>query len=361
MQPDDTSPTPKKSEQDEPLGATEMFLQAFGSASKPADSHTDPLKPQGGETQPAGPGQTIAGGLRDGASSPRTTIPDPSVQTRPAPGEFTQLVQRLNTRPSFVPPAGPAGPPTQPHENNIARKSESGSQAPSESAPGDFTRIFLGSSSPSVGKTGSEQPPQAAAPSPAPAKGFSSPGGSDSVSGEGSFTELFKAGSPRPETPPAHVRPDPTLSPSAPIRAAKDPFTKEQFRPKPAETGSVGSPPMPSPTELLASLGSTKTSPPANKQPEVPPYRPAPPVSPPIDNRPANPFDSEAAGVTRFIQRLSIETPAPIAPPPTVAAGPPVSSDPGEFTRIISSSSLRQAEAQEAPVPARPAAPLRSS
>ncbi len=123
------------------------------------------------------PDPLSATGMFSRAGSPPSSQPqvEPvSQEGKGSPGEFTQLFQSLN-------PAGPLpGAPSEP------------SRETSKLATGEFTRIFVGSAAKSP-----PAPEKAAVPAPASnpprMRGFSSPGNSDSASGDGSFTQLFRA------------------------------------------------------------------------------------------------------------------------------------------------------------------------
>jgi len=89
-------------------------------------------------------------------------------------------------------------------------------------------------------------------------------------------------------------------------------------------------------TELFQALGSENTAP--TKDP-ISGMSPTPPT--------ANPTPSTAGGFTQLLRTLSTESaPSQAAPSsmPTSPAPPPQSTGPGEFTRIISGSMLREAQ-----------------
>jgi hypothetical protein len=185
-------------------------------------------------------------------------------------------------------------------------------------------------------------------------KGFSAPGVSDSASAEGNITKLFQS---RPSPPPASA-PN-AQSFSTPMPASNTP--SEEFKwPSDLEfnTGET----MPgdsssSVTGLFASLASTP-----QRQPDFI----APPHEPVTSFSSASPAESSAAdpgGVTRLIQRLSPGVPATpiesLQPPAGAAAvSPPMgSSEPGEFTRIISGSAIKASMSAATPQTPAPAAP----
>ncbi len=325
-----------------------MFLRAFGENSKAETAPSDPLFGSPPAKQPQ-------------ASTERPTLPS-------GPGEFTQIFQNLDAKAA---PA-PAGLPSR-HETATFRAS---SPAPVEPAPpaapqassspsssaGEFTKIFVGGASqPSTpaSRTSEEfakpapQPrvseefgkPAAAPPSSA-ARGFSSPGVSGSASGEGSFTQIFSTAPAKPSHPAAE--PPAAPSPRNP-EWNNDPFFRTSQNPPPPENS-------PSVTSLLSSLG-TPGGPAPGRPTEPVPYRPEPsPRSAPMFSQEAP--EAGSGGVTRLIQRLAQSPVEPQAPPPAAPVAPPVSSEPSEFTRIISRMSAPPAH-EPPPVPT-PAAPPRT-
>jgi hypothetical protein len=151
--------------QSDPMSATGMFLNAFG---------TQPEPPVEQESQPQG-----------------TANPAP-------PGEFTQMFRKLE------PPPSPPLPQTR-------------STSIPEQEPGDFTRMFVAATtSPGVRPAPVTPAPAPFAPPPTPKlRGFSAPGVSDSASAEGSFTQLFRTPPSPPQAPP--VQPfTPLPSPAPP-------------------------------------------------------------------------------------------------------------------------------------------------
>ena len=315
---------PDSSEQPDSLSATGMFLRAFNAEPKSDSAAADPWS-----SAPAAP--------------PASAPAQRPASTPPAGGEFTQLFQKVDLRQSQA--------PAVPHNPNFSSPPPS-EQLPDKGGAGDFTRVFVGGAAPapsgppprSADETVGFTPPVAINPS--KAKGFSSPGVSGSASGEGSFTQIFKTSPSAPTSSPA----SPLQPPAPPVpRPAwnNDPIFRSPESKPPADPGS------PSVTTLLASLGSSGNSAsPSRSQGNVP-YRPEPaPYAPP--QRSHEPSEAEQGGVTRLIQRLAqtAPEPSPGAPP---AAPPPVSSGPGEVTRMISR--MGSASASEAPAPAPPPAP----
>jgi hypothetical protein len=340
--------------QDEPLSATAMFLRSFDSAPAPSKESA-----QASEVKPA-VAPPVFGAEASGPAS-----------SSAGPGEFTQMFQAIEARPSAsAPSAAFQTPPPAPKPEF---------QASSAPAPGEFTRIFVASSAAPkepVAKTSAEIPAfQPAATGPSKLKGFSTPGISDSASAEGSFTQFFKttpsASPPAPATPPPPVQAY-TLPPAPaapPVRDwPREPeygAASKPFDPGPTSGSGLGSAPAAgSATGMLSSsFGSPAASSPAPWSQEPPPYRaePLPSYTPAPPPPPAESSGSESGGVTRLIQRLSQvqreAPPEPVIPStPIPAPPPPASSGPGEFTRMISGSAVKAALSGAAPPPAAPPA-----
>src|SRR5579863_9826747 len=274
-------------EEADPLSATAMFLKAFESDSQSAKKAADPFAPA--PPSPAGnvPNRPAPPGPAGGQGAAR-------------PGEFTEMFNSLGTR-----PAPPATPPREAPPQASTQVVRGSQQPPPDPGAGDFTRIFVSSVTPSFTPPSrpSEETPRPAPPSagPSKAKGFSSPGASDSA--EGGFTQFFsnppRASAPVPPSPPpAAPAPQPAES-----SWRNDPF----FRPpeKPAEG------PSPSVTSILSSLAGPGAGSSAPRTPEPAPYRPEPMPS----YAPPKPAE-EPGGVTRLIQRLSHEPMEPMEPQP---------------------------------------------
>ena len=379
---DDFKNGPKPGEEADPLSATAMFLRSFDAGSTPAQEapHPSPAPSPDPWKSTAAP-----------ASGPAVTRAEwPAEQVLPAdpaasvpasgsgPGEFTQMFQALNRpNPEPVAPQAPVPPamtqpPAAPSPASVA----------SAQGPGEFTRIFVAGAviehgSKTLVETPQFTPPAASTPSPvsapapsAPAssapprlKGFSSPGVSDSASPEGSFTQFFKA---QPPSPSAHVAPPPPVqhvsAPPPPPPVAEKPWQPE-FSAPPRATEPVSEPS--SATGMLSSFAAPAqpasstpsssgfTAAPyqaASRAPEPAPYRAEPmPPMPSYTPAPAPPEPSgmEAGSVTKLIQRLS-QVPREAPPEPTHATAafppaPPVSSGPGEFTRMISGDTVKAA------------------
>ena len=199
----------KPGEEADPLSATGMFLNAFG-------TQPEPPAEQAQESPARGP-------------------------ARPAPGEFTQMFHKLDPPPS---------PPPQ------------ASSTPQRDT-GEFTRMFVAAATshnlrpaPAV-----PDPPPFASPATPKLRGFSTPGVSDSASPDGSFTQLF-------HTPGSSAAPPP-VQPFTPLRItppqAAEPEWPQSFDPAPIRNGveSGGL------TQLLRSL-SEESAPPPNRIGESP-------------------------------------------------------------------------------------------
>ena len=347
-------------DQADPLSATGMFLSSFGSTPAPSQESSEAGAAKPDPFAASGPGTTRTDWPAPPLSHARST---PSASGSSGPGEFTQMFQAMETRPSPPPVSQPPAttPAVQP--------------APSQGA-GEFTRIFVSDStpatehrSPELGARTIVEPPHIPPPvsNPSRMKGFSTPGVSDSASAEGSFTQFFKATPAAPaSTPsPAPPIPSPVQSYRAPTPVPPPPIAERPWQ-RESEFSSITKPAdippsSPSATGLLSALSSPGGASSSSRQPEVTPYRPEPLPSytPPP---PAEPSAMEAGSVTKLIQRLSQvprETPSAPLTPVAAAPAPPVSSslgEPGEFTRMISGDTLKAALGT-APVAASAAAP----
>ena len=254
-----------------------------------------------------------------------TQKPEPEVAAPPqppaagTPGTFTQLFNTVSARPteapqtSAIPPwSAPFSSPTQSFRSDTP------------AGPGDFTRVFQ--SAPAAGQAVSSP----VVPS-TPAQ---------SASGPGSFTEMFSA-KPMESTP------------------SENPLKSLKSEPPPPNTFQFSSPARPQESMPPAQGGFTQLLQALNKEEPVKAAEPvmAPPPLQPVPAVPA------AGGFTQLLQTLSAEPSPkqagapPVMPPVQPApAVPSVSGGPGEFTRIISGSQLRDLQAQSAPVAA-PVAP----
>ena len=319
----------------EELSATGMFLRAFGrdAAEPPKQSDESIHAPK------------AAIELNQAPFAAEPTIPPPSSGLNPGaadpqaaqPGEFTRMFQ---TSPV-------------PKDDPLPAQIDAGDPK-STPAPGEFTRIFVQQVNPPLAAASRpvpEPPPPAhPAPSPSRMKGFSTPGVSDSASGEGGFTQFFQARPPA-APPPARVQ---TFSPPAPLAAPPSEEFKWPVEPN-ANAGhkAVGSvEPSTGVTGLFASLGAAP-----QQQAPTNPWSAEPLPSHSAAHLDETPV-TDSGSVTRLIQRLSqgARTAPPIetSQPPAETIDPPVTSasEPGEFTRIISGAAIRTAVS--APAPPRP-------
>lgn len=326
----------------DPLSATGMFLRTLGDSPEAAPK-ADPVK--------AGP-------------APAVRPESPSAPSHAGPGEFTQMFQ-AHEQPSAPrsqsPPASNDRPPVGRIESPAGQSAQ---------GPGEFTRVFLGEASSAAAPPSRAVPqsPMPAAVQPVvpvsalpPRKGFSSPGASDSASGEGAFTRMFQAmPAPQSAAPPAPLTPA-SGSPQAPGTAGPvwnkwpSQATPEQSADKPASTNAPGQ----SATGLISSLSSSPG--PGHPSEATPNWAPSPT---PYSSLPPDPSGSDAGSVTRLIERLSqVNRETPAGPPPPVTSAPPVVSGPGEMTRILSGDVLQQKSAappaaKAAPMPAMPVVAL---
>lgn len=247
-----------------------------------------------------------------------SVIPEPSGQpvSGGSPGSFTQAFRELsaNSAAGKVTPA-PVAPQSEP------------------SGPGEFTKLFQSVQAPPQPSSYRPDPPYA--PSAAPAAPVPSPPTSGTPE---SLTQLFAKSTPAAEAPGKPWTPAPNFEASFP---ATPPRREEAL---PAQGGF---------TQLFQSL---------NQGPATPPK---PAELPPMATAPSSPA---GGGFTQLLQSLSPqESQAAPAPLPTIPSAPPVASapaapppsaaGPGEFTRVISASALRESQARTpaAPTPAVPA------
>lgn len=326
----------------ESLSATNMFLRGFES---PAGATRDAA--DASATPPSG----IPGDSSGPAVLPLTAAPwQVPAQAPPppssAPGEFTRMFQSGGDR-----PGAPSPIRTEPERPQSAPPVPSSA---AQSGPGEFTRIFVGAnnSPPSAPARKADETPRpvaVATPVAGRVKGFSSPGLSDSASGEGAFTQFFKSavGNSASDSPQSRTSVDP-VSPPPIASGAKEP-------PSPSVTGILSS--------LATANNSTARQEPETYRPAPEPYRPV--VKPSWSAPPASPADPppDSGGVTRLIQKLAQEqaaVPSPLPPsPPPPQVVPPANAGPGEFTRMISKiagPSGPSGEPATSPAPA-PAAP----
>ncbi len=291
---------------DDPLSATGMFLGSFRPQAAPSQAQElgsakgDPFPPK--QTPPFSP------------------APEPSMFGRRSPGEaeaegrgeFTQLFGTVNPTPNRSSLGASAFPASA-----LSRETPS-------PIPGEVTGMFA--SPPAQPAERPAASPTSAAPANAPRmKGFSSPGGSDSASAEGSFTQLFRAAPPVAARSPLSTQPsgsppgverrewpltyDPAASIKQPGAAKESPGVTELFR----ALSANDAPQAVQNDELPLSFSNTR-----------PPAAPAPPSTTAGDS------------FTVLIQRLTESTP----PPPVLETRqlPPAAAAPsglGEYTRII--------------------------
>lgn len=340
----------------EPLSATGMFLSAFGTESDPPQKEKEEISakpaPVPEAIQPARP---VEPGL---ASSGFSSPPGPATGGAPqaSAGEFTRMFQAAATSQPAPPTPQAVQPPAPPAEPKH-------SAAP---APSEFTRIFLKTHDPLPSQPARaipDAPPATPSIPDAPrAKGFSSPGASDSASAAGSFTQFFQT---RPSAPaPAPVPHAPVYSAPTPAPVVPKPPEEFKWPSEPAyragdSSAGQGTPSSSSATGLLSSLVSPGQHP-IDRQPA--PYEPLPSFAP---APPAASTSAEPGSVTRLIQRLSesvqVSPPVEQQESPSAFAEAPlpvVDSGPGEFTRMISGIAMQdaiKAAPQQAAAPPAPA------
>jgi hypothetical protein len=259
--------------------------------------------------------------------------PEPPKLATPAvsPSSFTQMFDAITASPRQDPE------PTRAIPIPAASAPSPLKETPA-SSPGDFTRIFQPSKEP--GREQSIVPVAPSAPS----------------AGPGSFTQMF---SPRP------MEKTPQEDPLKSLRPEPLPESNFQFSGGPPRPQEPMLPAQGGFTQLLQALNNKEESAPANaSQPLMSP----PPA--PIASNPA------AGGFTPLLQTLSADsTPRPAAQPPAptpsfaqpfspppvqqTPSAPPSIGGPGEFTRVISGSALRDLQGQSAaPVPPAAVAPV---
>jgi hypothetical protein len=290
------------------------------------------------------------------ASAPES-VPPPTPASTAGPGAFTQMFQTLSpehaakNNPAATPAAQTAVPLTpQPAAPLIQEQAPATPQpAPQQpAAVGGFTQMF---------QSLSPKAEPAPIPPSAPPAAFEPPPPPQPKSGPGSFTQMFSqigGQSAGQADPLASLKQEPALPSS---------FQFSTPAPNANPFGSATPSPDPRPssvppaqggfTQLFQALGTENT--PQAKEP--PPLMPSPPA--------ANPAPPAAGGFTQLLRTLNTEqAPPQAAPLPMAAASVPPApmpqSGPGEFTRIISGSMLREAQGQNvAPgPPVMPPAPV---
>src|SRR6185437_7964 len=204
----------EKPEEPQNLSATAMFLRGFDSSSSAGSAAAK--SPE--SAQPFDFGELAASPF---AKAPSQTPAEPRIEPQlesrveprapaaSAPGEFTRMFQTAGGQGSSPSSGSEAVKPSP--------SAPAGNPGPA-SAPGEFTRIFVSGHTPpaSAPAPKSNEPSQPAAGGPGAgsrSKGFSSPGLSDSASGEGGFTQFFQAAQGQPSAP---VKPNASTFPSTP-------------------------------------------------------------------------------------------------------------------------------------------------
>jgi len=285
--------------------------------------------------------------------------PPPSAPQAVGSGEVTRILQRVKPPGAKqdlaavfkqVPIEKPPAPPPPRSEPPLA-------SAPSRSASGSFTQAFREISKKSAG---SALPPAALPSSPKP-----------EAAGPGEFTKLFQSVQMEPE--PAVRQPDPPhVSGALPIREAATDSLTQLFAKGVSELENRGEPWPQTPKadtpfssdsllrkEPLSAQGNFTQLYQALDQGPVAPAKPVEAALPPVS--PATP--AAPGGFTQLLESLSSkEAPPPIpsaplpSPPSQPVAAAPASAEPGEYTRVISASALRENRARTAPPPTPPAA-----
>ncbi|MGA7316821.1 MAG: hypothetical protein WBX22_22945 [Silvibacterium sp.] len=266
-----------------------------------------------------------------------------------APGSFTQMFNSISASPSeSMKPAETEKPADDPGATKaIPIPSQLGPISPQPvktqavSSPGDFTQMFH--SAQAARESGPAQPVLPVAPQSVPS------------AGPGSFTQMFSQRTPE-QTP--------LENPLKSLRPESVPESNFQFSSSPARSPESLPPAQGGFTQLLQAL---------NKEEPIPGDA-TEPLMPPTPQSPAAP-NPAAGGFTRLLQTLSAEPAPRQAPQPPVTQAPlaqpfpappmqqpplaaPSAGGPGEFTRIISGSALRDLQGQgAAPVPPAAAAP----
>ncbi|HEX3470704.1 MAG TPA: hypothetical protein VHT28_05915 [Silvibacterium sp.] len=330
-----TPPPPASPTLQKPLpDLANVFTQVLVQKSFSHDAPPPPASAKPGEfTQLL---QTLSTPVEKGASEiPPPAAPE-TAKAAASPSSFTQMLNAISASPGE--PTGPsesARPAADleatkaiPIPPQVAPLSSQPMKQEAAAAPGDFTRIFQSPQPPR--ETGSPQP----LPPPVPPQ-------SAAASGPGAFTQMFSQ-RPMEKTP----QEDPLKS----LKPESMPASSFEFSGSPARSPEAMPPAQGGFTQLLQALN--KEEPAAAKPAET--FMPPPPPQPAATG-PA------AGGFTQLLQTLSADPapPRPAAQPPfaqsfsppplqTSPAPPPSSTGPGEFTRIISGSALRELQGQGA-------------
>ena len=330
MTEDGKKPGAEAAGQPDSLSATGMFLNAFQTqpdqGAEPAQESAPRLfavEDKSGTTPAPQWGQPLnAQPLRSSPSSLSTGEDKP-----PAPGEFTQMFQKLDI----------AAPPQQPPQTSSAPHAGVPPEA-LRHEPGEFTRMF-------VAATASLKERPSGIPEPAPfaplatprMKGFSTPGVSDSASADGSFTQLFRTPAASPAPPSRPFIPLASAPPSA-IESAWPSSLDSAPSTDGAESAGV--------TRLFRSL-SAENEPAAHRFGE-----PSDSLFMAQSPQPAGPTAGVPGSITMLIQRLNEDqasAAASLPPPLAVGSEPAAFAGPGEYTRIISGGFANPAAGQASP------------
>lgn len=267
----------------------------------------------------------------------------PQTSSSSAPGSFTHMFSALSSKtveeqtvvkPTPAPPQIESSPTVTPEAAKAA-----GQPGVEAAGPGDFTKMFQALRTDREPVAQPPTPPVAeATPAPLPSVAPVQPPPAQSGAGGGSFTQMFSslsvASSPK-EDPLKSMTPEP-------LPASGFQFSSSPRPPEPSAQGGF--------TQLLQALNQESA------KPAEPPLAQSPLTAPsPAPNAPPG----AAGGFTQLLKSLSTEPASPPqAPPPPVvpqAVAPPIpSAGPGEFTRVISGSALRDLQSQGA----QPAAPV---
>ncbi len=337
------SPTPQKPLPDLANVFTQVLVQKPFSPDTPAPPAT--VKP-GEFTQML---QTLSTPVeKTGNDVSPPAVPE-TAKAASAPGSFTQMFNSISASPSeSMKPAETEKPADDPGATKaIPIPSQLGPISPSPVKPqavsssGDFTQMFH--SAQAAGESGPAQPVLPVAPQSVPS------------AGPGSFTQLFSQRTPEKT---------PLENPLKSLRPESVPESNFQFSSSPARSPESLPPAQGGFTQLLQAL---------NKEEPIPGHA-TEPLMPPTPQSPAAPSPA-AGGFTRLLHTLSAEPAPRQAPQPPVPQPPlaqpfpappmqqpplaaPSAGGPGEFTRIISGSALRDLQGQgAAPVPPAAAAP----
>lgn len=310
----------------------------------------EPLKPT--PPKPAGP--PVAAELKPGeftrifrqlpTPQPKSAPAAPVVAAVPAPeqagqepksGEFTQFFKKSVATGGASSGVAASGSPAAPAP---AWPESFAADAPQKTpdAPGSFTQMFRTLSA------SENAAPAASAAVPAPASPPVQVAPANSSSGPGAFTQMFQTLSPNAEQPRSAALPPmgEPLKPVAPVHSAPPVFSAP-----PSSSTLSGRSNQGGFTQLFESLS------PSGAPVQQAPFSPAPLPSTPA----ASPIVGGSGEFTRLMHSLSEPAVAgPVAPPMGPPMGAPVAqpqampqsgfqSGPGEYTRIISGSAMREA------------------